>query len=170
MNDDDELAAERAHRYGSSTSNQRIECWWSHLKKSRATWWINFFKDLCDRGVFLDGNTFHMECLWFCFNEVLQQDFDFIKLHWNTHHIRPSRHDTIPGKPDELFFLPELSGGEDQLLPVTEAQLDDVVSQHVLLTPLKRTITKHISNIFVILKPWLNQTTGIKLLTCFITL
>ena len=133
MNDDDELAAERAHRYGSSTSNQRIECWWSHLKKSRAIWWINFFKDLYDRGVFLDGNTFHMECLWFCFNEVLQQDFDFIKLHWNTHHIRPSRHDTIPGKPDELFFLPELSGGEDQLLPVTEAQLDDVVSQHAFV-------------------------------------
>ena len=79
----------------------------------------------------MDGNTFHMECLWFCFNEFLQQDFDFIKLHWNTHHIRPSRHDTIPGKHDELFFLPELSGGEDQLLPITEAQLDDVVSQHV---------------------------------------
>ena len=74
-----------------------------------------------------------MECLWFCFNEVLQQDFDFIKLHWNAHHIRLSRHDTIPGKPDELFFLPELSGGEDQLLPITEAQLHDVVSQDVFV-------------------------------------
>ena len=77
--------------------------WWSHLKKSRTTWCINFFKDLCDSGAFLYGNTFH---------EVLQQDLDFVKLRWNTHHIRPSRHDTIPGKPDELFFLPELSGGE----------------------------------------------------------
>ena len=35
MNDDDELAAEKAHRYGSSTRYQRIECWWSHLKESR---------------------------------------------------------------------------------------------------------------------------------------
>ena len=42
----DELAGDRAHRYGPSTGNQRIECWWSHLTR-----WINFFKDLSDRGI-----------------------------------------------------------------------------------------------------------------------
>ena len=129
-NDDDELSGEKAHRCGSSTSNQRIECWWSHLKRSRTTWWINLFKDLRDRGVFLDGNMFHMECLWFCFSKVIQQDLDFVKLHWNTHHIRPSRHDTTPGKPDELFFLPEHSRCEDQLIPLLQTQIDDVVSQY----------------------------------------
>lgn len=54
-NGNDEFSGEKAHRYGTSTGNQRIECWWSHLKKSRTTWWINFFKDLVDRGVFLPG-------------------------------------------------------------------------------------------------------------------
>jgi hypothetical protein len=112
-----------------------LECWWSHLKKSHTTWWINFFKDLRDRGVFLDGNTFHIECLWLCFNKVIQQDLDFVKLHWNTHHIRPSRHDTIPGKPDELFFLPEHSGGEDQLIPILQTQVDDVVSHSDFANP-----------------------------------
>ena len=54
----------------------------------------------------------------------------FSKLHWNTHHIRPWQHDTTPGKPDELFFLPELSRCEDQLIPVLQTQVDDVVSQY----------------------------------------
>jgi len=83
-NGNDEFSGEKAHRYGPSTGNQRVECWWSHLKKSRTTWWINFFKDLVDRGVFLPGNIYHNECIWFCFNELLQRDLDFVVLHWNT--------------------------------------------------------------------------------------
>ena len=59
------------------------------------------------RGVFLPDNTLHEECLWFCFAELIQQDLDFVKIHWNTHYIHQSRHDTVPGKPDELYFLPE---------------------------------------------------------------
>ena len=41
----DEHAGTKAHIYGSSHSNQRIECWWSSFRKSRSNWWINFFKD-----------------------------------------------------------------------------------------------------------------------------
>jgi hypothetical protein len=29
--------------------------------------------------------------LSFCFNDVIQQDLDFVKMHWNTHYIRRSR-------------------------------------------------------------------------------
>ena len=32
--------------YHSSTGNQRIECWWSILRRSRLDYWINFFKDM----------------------------------------------------------------------------------------------------------------------------
>ena len=71
----DDLAGEKAHRYVASTANQRIECWWSSLRRSRTSWWINFFKDLSERGVYISGNIYHNECLWFCFNEILQQDF-----------------------------------------------------------------------------------------------
>ena len=125
-NGSDEFSGEKAHRYGPSTGNQRVECWWSHLKKSRTTWWINFFKDLVDRGVFLPGNIYHNECIWFCFNELLQHDLDFVVLHWNTHYIRQSRHDTVPGRPDELFFLPERSGGENHLQYTTQQKLEEV--------------------------------------------
>ena len=44
----------------------------------------------------------------------------------NTHYIRKSRHDTIPGRPDELFYLPENGGFEDFKCPVTEQLLEDM--------------------------------------------
>ena len=84
---DDDLAGEKAHCYGPSTGNQWIEAWWSYYRRSCLTWWITFFKDLMDRGVFLPGNTLHQECLWFCFADSIQQDLDFVKIHRNTHYI-----------------------------------------------------------------------------------
>ena len=42
-------ADEEAHKYETSTRNQRIKNWWSHFRKSCASWLINFFKDLQDR-------------------------------------------------------------------------------------------------------------------------
>ena len=38
-----QFAGINAHKYGSSHSNQRIENWWSFLRRSRSSWWINFF-------------------------------------------------------------------------------------------------------------------------------
>lgn len=90
----DDLAGEKSHRYGPSTGNQRIEAWWAYLRRSHLTWWINFFKDLVDRGVFLTGDVLHGVCIWFCFAELIeliQHDLDFVKFHWNTLYIRHSR-------------------------------------------------------------------------------
>lgn len=118
---------EQAHIYGTSQHNQRIEGWWSYFRRSRANWWINFFKDLVEREVVTTGNDLEMECLWFCFSSLIQQDLDQVKDHWNTHYIRRTRHDTVPGRPDELYYLPEWHNAEDFLLPVNEQQ-----RQHVL--------------------------------------
>ena len=64
-----------------------------------------------------------MECLWFCFFRLLQKILDEVKEHWNTHRIRGSRHDTVRGRPDSLYCLPELHGATDQfLLPISEAE------------------------------------------------
>ena len=66
---------------------------------------MNLFKDPSDRGTLNLGKVIHMEALWFCFAQLnIQQDLNFFTLYWNTHYIRHSRHETIAGKPDELFF------------------------------------------------------------------
>ena len=67
----------------------------------------------------------HFICLWFCFADLIQQDLDFVKIHWNTHYNHQSRHDTVPGKPDELYFLPENFGVLDLLQPVSPGKLDE---------------------------------------------
>lgn len=39
-------------QYATSTRNQRIEAFWSRLKKFRLSWWITFFEDMERNGLF----------------------------------------------------------------------------------------------------------------------
>ena len=45
--------------------------------------------------------------------------------------IRKSRHETVSGRPDELFHLPELHSAEDFKHPVTEEQCRFVLENYV---------------------------------------
>ena len=56
------LMSEDAHRYGTSTSNTRIENWWSHMRKGFTNNLIEFFKDLVSENIFIPGNQTHLEC------------------------------------------------------------------------------------------------------------
>ena len=62
------LMSEDAHRYGSSISNQRIENWWSHMRKGFTNWLIEYFKELFHENIFVPGNQTHLECSWFVFS------------------------------------------------------------------------------------------------------
>ena len=126
---DDEFAGSKAHQYGSSPSNQRIEGWWSFFRQSRTDWWISFFKNICQSRIIELGNDFQMECLWFCFARVIQKELDNVRDHWNSHYIRRSRHDTVPGVPDILYYLPESTGAVDCLVPVSNLKVQEVEPQ-----------------------------------------
>ena len=52
-----------------------------------------------------------------------------MKLYWNTHHIRPSRRDTVGGVPDALFQLPEESGVFDCSVPVSKDKILEMGSK-----------------------------------------
>ena len=119
-----------AHRYVSSPRNQRIEGWWSYYSKNCCAWWRNFFSDLEFQGIVDTTSDLSMECLWYCFNNVLQKELDSVKEHWNTHRIRKSRNNTVPGRPDSLFFLPDLHGAGDCLFEVPAAQVE-FGAQHI---------------------------------------
>ena len=81
-------------------------------------------------GEFNLGNTLHMERAWYTFSPLLQYELDQLKLQWNTHYIKRTRHDTIPGMPDELFFLPELSGGQNQGTNISsDSEIDSAYSE-----------------------------------------
>ena len=119
-----------AHRYVSSPRNQRIEGWWCFFCKNRTSWWRSFFQDLETQETVDTTSQIHKECLWYCFSCVLQKECDHVKEHWNTHRIRKSRHDTVHGRPDSLFFLPEYHGGAtDLLFEVPVIEINEVTQQ-----------------------------------------
>ena len=109
-----------SHRYVPSTRNQRIECWWSHYSKNRSMWWRSYFTDMESRGLIDLSYELSKECLWFCFSDILQKDLNAVKEHWNTHRIRRSRYNTVPGRPDALFHFPEHHGGIENIMEVPQ--------------------------------------------------
>ena len=75
-----------------------------------------FFKDMADAGDLNLADPLQKECLWFSFAKVLQVGFDEVKDNWNTHYIRKSRFETVSGRPDSLYTIPEFHGRVDGLI------------------------------------------------------
>ena len=106
--------AGNSHRYGTSVSNQRIECWWSHFRRGPISFLIQLFKDLVDDGHLDLHNSLDVGCCRFSFMHYVQKQLDVAKVYWNTHSIRNSRQQpSRSGIPDELFFLADKSGVSD---------------------------------------------------------
>ena len=74
-----------AHRYGSSTPDQRIETFRSHFKRIYLSWAIDFFKDLVATGSLSLGNNVQIECLWFVFSSLVECELDRLTEEWNAH-------------------------------------------------------------------------------------
>lgn len=57
--------------YGRSTANQRIESWWSILRKQNAQYWMNLFEILKHEGLF-NGTFVDKSLTQFCFLSMIQ--------------------------------------------------------------------------------------------------
>lgn len=96
---------------GRSTANQRIEAYWSHLAKDGPGWWINFFKDLRDLGLFIDSDPVHFDCIRFFFMPTLRNELYQVAELWNQHRISSSNFGNSRGprvRPDKIacfFYL-----------------------------------------------------------------
>lgn len=92
--------------FGRSTANQRIEAWWSILRRSVTNWWMNLFKDLRDLNFYNDGCVIQVQCLKYCFMEVIQSDLNTFMSQWNCPQIRKQRKSELSaGKPDVIYLL-----------------------------------------------------------------
>ena len=66
----------------------------------------------------------------FCFMDLMQEELHRVALDWNVHRIRPSTNLESPsGKPDILYFLPELKGAQDYstLIDADEIEIAEVM-------------------------------------------
>ncbi|KAL3984517.1 hypothetical protein ACER0C_016142 [Sarotherodon galilaeus] len=106
----DFFAGAASHMYGSSTTNQRIESWWSYFRKQRTQFWMDLFSDMKEMHLF-NGSHEH-------------RDLEECKRKWNTHLIRPVSQSRCPsGKPDVMYYLPHRFGGRDCGLAVGHQEL-----------------------------------------------
>ena len=84
------------------------------LQLHAADWWINFFKDLRDSGLYNDSDPLHVECLRYCFMQIVQEELDRVAIEWNQHTLQVKRNSQAPrGKPDVMFFTPALYDTND---------------------------------------------------------
>ena len=110
----DDFSGVKAHIYGPSHGNQRIESWWSQYHRNRSSFIIEFFRDIVDSG-YNPSNGFQLACFRYCFGPVLQRDLDEVVECWNSHLIRKSGFATVSGRPDVLYFLPESIDRHDHI-------------------------------------------------------
>ena len=60
-NSTDSFAGDKSFMYGRSVSNQRIEAWWSQLRRGCTKWWMGHFKELRENGLYCDLNPVQVE-------------------------------------------------------------------------------------------------------------
>ena len=84
--------------------------------------------------------------------DALQTDLDRIAQQWNSHHIRKMRRfvELPSGKPDALYFIPELTNGHDF---GTSVNSEDVKLCTRLYGEKKETCSQEFKELVNILKP-----------------
>lgn len=83
-------------------------------------------------GIFDEGNVLHIECLRYCYMNIIQNQLDVFMQTWNSHRIRSQRDVTnVNGIPDVLYHQPELFGTSDYSceLPCSEETVDELMDE-----------------------------------------
>ena len=118
--------------YVSSNRNVRIERFWRSLREMCGNVWMNHFKDMSDFGLLDTSDSVHLECIRYCFLPVISKDLNEVCNIWNTHRVRRNNRISCPaGKPEVLFFQPEVYGARDCKIPLVDnRELNDVVREY----------------------------------------
>ena len=69
---------------------QIIEGWWSFLRRSHVSLWINFLKDICDQRTTDLTSQLEKECPRFALEDyftITSETFKRSREHWHTHYI-----------------------------------------------------------------------------------
>ena len=150
-NHEDSQSRINSFRYGTSTANQRIESWWSQLRKTKMDWWINYFKDLRHRNILDTSLSIHLQAIRFCYIGVIQKELDNFMDIWNNHRIRKVQNSECPGgKPNVLFHTPDMHGGRQGGLPIREEEIV-LATEFVRSPPLFGCSDEFVQNAFTII-------------------
>ena len=126
-NDDDRSRRGTTYLYGKSTSNQRIESWWSRFPAMGMSAWMNHFHELELHGIIDTSSKLHIELIRYCYMDLLRTELLKVQITWNTHHIRPVASSRSPcGKPDILYHFPRACGARSYLKDIDIELFNDL--------------------------------------------
>ena len=109
-----------------SPLNQRIEAYWSKLRQDRPGWWKSFFQDMIDLGLYDPTDHVQVECLRYCFMDIVRKELNSIAVEWNQHIISRSVNGGPSGRPDTMYFLPHLYDAENYLENVDSTEIESI--------------------------------------------
>ncbi len=104
--------------YGSSPSNQRIEAWWSKFRSLAMQAWMDHFAQLEGIGIIDTSRDVDRQCIRYVYLDLLRQELQGVMTMWNTHAIRSYRRCLPSGKPDVMFYLPQIYDTRSYKKPV----------------------------------------------------
>ena len=78
-NHTDSMSGFETFQCGRSVSNQRIEAFWSQLRRLCTRWWIDFLMNVVESGECDLTLNIHRECLKFSFSQIIQTQLDIVK-------------------------------------------------------------------------------------------
>lgn len=90
-----------AHRFGSSTSNTRVEGMWDKLRRMHTQWWMMYFSRFVEIGEYDLSNPVHKHLCIYIHLPILKQQLKQWKEIWNSHSMRKTKVGKCPsGKPE----------------------------------------------------------------------
>jgi len=94
-----------SHRYTTSQRNQRIESFWSQLRRGGMTYLMDYFRSLEFADVVNFSDPHELALIRFCFMSYIQYELNVFRQTWNMHRIRSQRYTNVPsGIPQSLHF------------------------------------------------------------------
>ncbi|XP_071140959.1 uncharacterized protein [Mytilus edulis] len=156
FSDNDCLNGQKSFIFGKSCHNQRIEFWWSILRKQFNDWWMAIFKDLRDSGKYDESDPLHCDCLRFCFTRLIRKGLNNIASEWNQHRLQVRKQrdfDCARGIPDILYFLPEAVNTESFGTAVNDDDINTCYEMYVRELPNLYGCSEKFLEIVNIIKP-----------------
>ena len=127
----DEHAGRNSFLRGKSTHNQRIEAYWRLFKQHMGESFIQIFKSMQDANELDITDPLQIECLRFCFGDLIKKHIKLTKKEWNEHRVRKQNNRNILGGiPNQLFHCPEKYNGVDCRKPVDLENIDFLLKEY----------------------------------------